>query len=76
MHVGPGFVFVVSMQKHPAPRTARKKAGLTWRALASRARIGLATIKRAEDSGKYPKNHNTRSAYLAALGLTEKRAAS
>jgi len=59
------------MQKHPHPRAARIKAGLTWRALALKARIGLATIKRVEDSGKYPKNANTRSAYFAALGLTE-----
>ena len=59
------------MQKHklPSPRQAREAAGLTWRGLAAAARVSQSTIKRVEDSGRYPKNYNTRIAYLRALGL-------
>lgn len=55
----------------PSPRKARLAAGLKWRALASKANIGLATISRCERSGQYPSNPHVRAAYLSALGLSE-----
>ncbi len=55
----------------PHPKAARKKAGLTWRALRDKAHVGLATIHRCEISGEYPPNPSVRAAYLAALGLSE-----
>lgn len=56
-------------QRLPSPRQAREASGLTWRGLAAAAQVSQSTIKRVEDSGKYPKNRNTRAAYLRALGL-------
>ena len=58
-------------QKKITPRLARIESGLTWRALAEKAHVSLSTIKRVEDSGQWPSNQNTRTAYLLALGLPD-----
>ena len=65
------------MQKQtlPPPRKAREQSGLTWRALAIKAQVSQSTIKRCEDSGKYPRHPAIRATYLLALGLTEPKAA-
>jgi hypothetical protein len=53
------------------PRLARIQSGLTWRALAAKAKVSLSTIKRIEDSGCWPSNRNTCAAYRSALGLPD-----
>lgn len=57
--------------KLPSPTRARKDANLTMRALAAKVPCALSTIYSVEASGRYPARIHLRTAYLAALGLTE-----
>jgi len=55
----------------PHPVDARRKAGLTTRALRKVGGFSLATIRACERDGRYPLNQSTRKCYLAALGLPD-----